>query len=616
MNLNNSELFKDNLIKTRDEISDILNNKLNIHSEKLQSLKKLIISGEINYKYAIELNQLLVKELTKIRNNNQKDAPFNIRPLTRYEAEQIQEKLNKIIDDCPNEAPSFFFDNFKKTIQRKFFNFEEDNLDSSCLIEITNKEETISPNFEELIDDYIINYTKLLNKQKDISWNPSYLNQYVQYVEFIVYSQSGNDSILADKIYEAVEILAFNVLQKEHGGYLNSEKKQVLKNEITYFLNELVDGNLRGVESVLSAAKTRIIEKVNELFERANKEVFPSIIKEKMDKIRNKDEKQINMLIDTIDSLEEERDMILGALYQQNLDSFKRYLGTSIEELENVDFIKCEEVYNSHFSRPNSYLNDFMTERNEYSVIIEKQLSQSEGSYFAVLNDIKSLRLNMEESKQRLLIYFYQSIELFASELKETVMGVLDYSFFEFIGKEYLIVAKEYQKRIAHLDHLQKTNMLIFLNNFKAKFKDVSIPLMIEQIKKDKGFKFISNEEVNDFLEYVDELILSQITSSLSSEDINYFKNNKAKIQNSLKYEQDRDDARLTFNILSAVFTGAAGIIAASTGGLSLAITLGIAGATPSIWEKFSRNTAFYEEKYKEFLSMYLDKIENQIIAG
>ena len=231
MHLNTSELFKDNLVKTRDEISDILNNKLNIHSEKLQSLKNLIISGEINYKYALELNQHLVKELTKIRNNNQKDAPFNLRPLTKAEATQIQDNLNKIIDDCPNEAPSFFFDNFKKTIKRKFFNFENETKDSSGLIELTNKEETASPNFEDLIDDYIINYTKLLNKQKDIAWNPSYLNKYVQYVEFIVYSQSGNDSILADKIYEAVEILSFNVLQKEHGGYLNSEKKQVLKNE-------------------------------------------------------------------------------------------------------------------------------------------------------------------------------------------------------------------------------------------------------------------------------------------------------------------------------------------------------------------------------------------------
>jgi hypothetical protein len=615
MHLNTSELFKDNLVKTRDEISDILNNKLNIHSEKLQSLKNLIISGEINYKYALELNQHLVKELTKIRNNNQKDAPFNLRPLTKAEAAQIQDNLNKIIDDCPNEAPSFFFDNFKKTIQRKFFNFENDTRDSSGLIEITNKEETASPNFEDLIDDYIINYTKLLNKQKDIAWNPSYLNKYVQYVEFIVYAQSGNDSILADKIYEAVEILSFNVLQKEHGGYLNSEKKQVLKNEITYFLNELVDGNLRGVESVLSAAKTRIIEKVNELFERANKEVFPSIIKEKMDKIRNKDEKQINILIDTIDSLEEERDLILGVLYQQNLDSFKRYLGGNIEALSDVDFIKCEEIYNSHFSRPNSHLNEFMNERNEYSVIIEKQLSQSEGSYFAILNEIKSLKLNVEDSKQRLLLYFYQSIELFASELKETVIGVLDYSFFEFLGKEYLTVAKEYQKRIAQLDHLQKTNMLIFLNNFKAKFKDVSVNIIIEQIKKDKGFKFIPNDELSDFLEYVDELILAQISVNLSAEDISYFKNNKSKIQNSLKYDQDKEDARLTFNILSAVFTGAAGIIASSTGGLAIALGLGIAGVSPSIWEKLSRNTSFYEEKYKEFISIYLDKIENQIIA-
>lgn len=613
MNLEKTELlYKDVLIKTRDEVSLFLNNKLNNHDDKLKSLKNLIISGEINYKYAILLNGLLVQELKNIRNNKKEEAPIFIRNLSESEADFLLSKFEERLNQTPAEAGSFFFNYFKDEMHKKFFNFNGDTLSEDSLLTI--KEIGIkTPNFDSLIENYIKNYSQILvDESARLTWNESDLLSYVEHVETIVYSQNGVDTILADKIYEAVDLLSFNVLEKQHIGLLNKEKKEALLKNIRDYLQELVNVNSSELTKVIKVARERIISKVNELFERANKEIFPSIIKERMDKLNFENNLEVQKLTEMINDLEEERDQIMSVLYFEKLDTLKNHLENKIELMEITTYAQENDAYNILFIKSDSEMAEFMGERNKYSIIIKKQLSTEDGSYFHILNKIKSLKSEFSDSKEELLLYFYQSIELFASELKESLLGLLDYNFEQFMAGDFQEFGVRHAKRIADLDQVFKTNSLIFINNFKEKINQIKAIELLDEIKKTRKLVFIQDDDLNDFLEHLDSLVLSKI--SLNDSERQFFLQNKELIKSNLRYETDSEEARLSFNIISAVFTASVGIIGVSTGGLALAVAVGIAGASPSLWERFSRDKDFYENKYKIFLEEYLNKMKSGFI--
>ena len=169
-----------------------------------------------------------------------------------------------------------------------------------------------------------------------------------------------------------------------------------------------------------------------------------------------------------------------------------------------------------------------------------------------------------------------------------------------------------HSQRIADLDQVFKTNSLIFINNFKEKINQIKANDLLSEIKKTRELVFIQDNHLSDFLEHLDSLVLAKI--SLNDGEKKFFLQNKELIKSNLRYETDSEESRLSFNIISAVFTASVGIISVSTGGLALAVAVGIAGASPSLWEKISRDKDFYENKYLIFLEEYLNKMKSGFI--
>ena len=213
-----------------------------------------------------------------------------------------------------------------------------------------------------ILEEYIENYMGLNSPNpKSIGFSDVAISTYFNFIEYkISLRVEDEESLLNEKIKEVIQSYINAISIKiEHLQDLEHFEKHVISSIVSYF-GWLSDSESdENTQRALTEFKNSIRGKIITLSEKANNEVFSTLLEKRINESRSKFNSIVLKIADTIKSLKNRRTDLMDELANEKLGHYSTYVQVNESDITNVDTAMSERK-NSLQSIQQFYLNNLL----------------------------------------------------------------------------------------------------------------------------------------------------------------------------------------------------------------------------------------------------------------
>lgn len=416
------------------DTDNLLNKTMGDFKGKIIELKNLIASGgtSLNMMNVEKVNKSMMDELKRIYERKYENAqlfPIEIRAISQETAEVMISKIEDYLLRG-NGVDLFIKDVLYPTL---VFN------PTTSIVKFNPVENLHEPALGVLIEEYISNYLATIeNGECPSKWKScKELELYLAYAEGrVLCSFEQNESALfssalCDIVYENFSPIGQNedifiqIDKMRKSIYLFSEDSgKIVKERVQENLNELL---------------ARVEQKTFESVEKINNTIFPEVMKQRLEEIREGNNVFFASLVESLDALEDKRYELESELGKADLFNFFDYITRSGID-PSTEFSNRANTYKETISLINTLYEDslynFISERKKFFKNIEEQYKE-DGEYSKIITKTKN-----HISKNKIDSDFASEVELLllnavnslAADLENTFIGRLDLTYSSFLN--------------------------------------------------------------------------------------------------------------------------------------------------------------------------------------
>lgn len=413
------EILKKPLRQMAKEITKVINEGSYKNEDRLGVLNTLISTGKTSSEQVELLNQILIEDLSELIEFSK------IKVILVDNSLEIEELADSLVSHYKNIDKEFLSDSDEdQALKAKFLEVIKLGLEKILLsknsVKISTEENKDFP--RGIVFEYISNYFNNSRKFTEDSLIKylNYLEAQINTEEEELYLEDTIKDLIKNKINQFLLEIEENLVSKEdfkRCGFM-------LKKEFLWT-------SARDYERPIKKFKDEVQRKTFDIAVSANKEVFPSLLEEKIEEASENYEELFISLTKILKDLESERRELMETISHQSLDDFYGYAETqnSIDTVNNYESaVKAHSLLGIDGG---GVLKGFLAKRNNLAPVIKNQI-QGKKSYKAVKDEIDQLKLEElfnKESGKTVIIYFINAVSLFFDELESTVLGDLDITF-------------------------------------------------------------------------------------------------------------------------------------------------------------------------------------------